>query len=99
MPIQTHETEDLAVESGLYAFPTEYVRDKVLLVGRLYYRLIKFGPRPPSSSFGKAFQTPTPNLIMRLSTVHGYPATKSIQMLCPQLPSSPNTVSSLFNLL
>ena len=64
MPIRTHETEDLAVESGLYAFPAEYVRDKALLVGRLYYR-IKFGPRPPSSSFGKAFQTPTPNLIMR----------------------------------
>jgi hypothetical protein len=28
------QTEDLAVESGLYPFPAEYVRDKALLVGR-----------------------------------------------------------------
>jgi hypothetical protein len=66
--------------------------------GMLYYRLIKFGTRLPSSSFGKTFQTPTPNLIMRLS-MHGYSASESIRMLCPQLPSSPNTVSSLFDLL
>jgi hypothetical protein len=34
MSIWTHETEDIAVERGLYAFPAEYVRDKALLVGR-----------------------------------------------------------------
>ena len=34
MPIRKHEIEDLAVESGPYAFPAEYVRDKALLVGR-----------------------------------------------------------------